>query len=64
MPFGFELGDFRRRDIEANDLGINLALAHPARDDLRVLRAEIEDEDFRMCSDRAFFTATAAEASA
>jgi hypothetical protein len=27
------------------DLAIDLRFAHPARDQLRVLRAEIEDED-------------------
>ena len=44
---GRELLDFRRRDIAAHDLGINLTLADAPGDDLRVLRAEIEDEDAR-----------------
>ena len=30
---------------QPNDLGIDLALAHPPRDDLRVLRTEIENEN-------------------
>jgi galactose-1-phosphate uridylyltransferase len=28
------------------DLAVDPGLAHPARDQLRILRAEIEDEDF------------------
>ena len=40
--------DFLRRDVEANDLGIDLAFANPARDDLGVLRTEIEDENLGM----------------
>ena len=40
--------DFLRRDIEANDLRIDLAFANPPRDDLGVLRTEIEDENLGM----------------
>ena len=35
-------------DVETNNLRINLAFTHAPRDDLGVLRAEIEDEDFGM----------------
>jgi len=42
----FQFRDFRRRNIKADDFGINLQLTDAARDDLRVLRAEIEDENF------------------
>ena len=59
IPFGFELGDFRGRDIEADDLGIDLAFANPPRDDLGVLRTEIEDEDFRMGATASVFTDSA-----
>src|SRR5450759_5197558 len=41
-------GDFISRDVEANDLGIDLAFANPPRDDLGVLRTEIEDENLGM----------------
>lgn len=37
--------DFFRGRIEGDDLRINLALAHATRDDLRVLRAEVENDD-------------------
>ncbi len=47
-PLRRQLFDFLRRDIVPNDLGIDLALAHPPGDDLRVLRAEIENENSRM----------------
>ncbi len=40
--------DFVRADVVANDLGINLAFANAPRDDLGVLRTEIENEDFRV----------------
>ena len=40
-----ELCDFSRRRVEANNLRIDLALADASRDHLRVLRAEIEDEN-------------------
>src|SRR5437879_6572929 len=36
------------RSIKADDLRINLQLANTPPDDLGVLRAEIEDENFRM----------------
>jgi hypothetical protein len=39
--FRLERRDFLRRNIETHDLRIDLALADPARDHLRVLRAEI-----------------------
>ena len=42
-----EGGDFFGRQIAAHDLRIDLTLAHPPRDDLRVLRTEIEDDDAR-----------------
>ena len=44
----FQLRDLVRRNIEANDLGIDLQLTDAARDYLRVLRTEIEDENFRV----------------
>ena len=31
--------------IERDDLGVDVALAHAAGDELRVLRAEVDDED-------------------
>ena len=46
--FRAERGGFLRRNVKLDDLRINLALANPARDDLRVLRTEIEDQDLRM----------------
>ena len=46
MPFGFAAAISVAGDVEADDLGIDLALADAPRDDLRVLRAEIEDENF------------------
>ena len=48
MPFGLQRRDFLGRDVEANDLRIDLAFANPARDDLGVLRTEIEDENLGM----------------
>src|SRR5205085_7911581 len=39
---------FRRRNAEGNDLRIDLQLTDPPRDDLSVLRTEIEDEDARV----------------
>ena len=53
--FRFQLRDLIRRDIEANDLGINLALADAARDDLRVLRTEIENKNLGMSGQRGGF---------
>ena len=37
--------DLRQRQIEGMDLGVHAELTDPARDELGVLRAEIEDED-------------------
>ena len=37
--------DFIRRGVVANDGGIHVALADAARDDLRVLGTEVEDDD-------------------
>ena len=48
QPIGFHCGDFGGRRVEANDLRIHLAFADPSRYDLRVLRTEIEDENFRV----------------
>jgi len=42
----FEFRDLVRRNVKANDLGINLQFTDATRDYLGVLRAEIEDEDF------------------
>jgi hypothetical protein len=48
QPFGLHCRDFSGRCVEANDLGIDLAFPDPARNDLSVLRAEIEDENSRV----------------
>ena len=48
QPFGLHRRDFSGRCVEANDLRIDLTLAYSPRYDLRVLRAEIEDENFRV----------------
>ena len=40
-----ERGDFRGGRVEAQDGGIDVALADAARDDLRVLRPEIQNDD-------------------
>ena len=45
---GFCCGDFSGRHVEANNFRIHLAFADSSRYDLRVLRTEIEDENFRM----------------
>ena len=42
---GLELGDFRGGRVIAQDCGIDVALADAPRNDLRVLRAEIENDD-------------------
>src|SRR6202171_820287 len=55
----FRLRNFRGRNVESSNLGINLQLAHTAGDDLRVLRAEIEDENFRMGGRRHHFKGAA-----
>src|SRR4051812_30590063 len=47
-PFRLEGGHFVRGDIELNDFRVNLRLSNSARDNLRVLRTEIENEDLRM----------------
>ena len=46
--FRLERRYFISRDIEADDLRINLTFADAARDYLGVLRAEIEDENLGM----------------
>lgn len=43
---GFELRDGGRLRRVGNDFGVDLALAHTAGNHLRVLRPEIENEDF------------------
>ena len=42
---GVQPGDFPRRRVVAQDDRIDVALADAPRDDLRVLRAEIQDDD-------------------
>jgi hypothetical protein len=42
---GVLLGDLGGRDRVRHDLGVHAGLAHTARDELRVLRSEIDDED-------------------
>jgi hypothetical protein len=44
--FGLRRGERFRSPVERHDLGIHAALAHAARDQLRHLRAEIDDEDW------------------
>src|SRR5687768_14666438 len=39
------LRDLGRRDPVGNDLAVDVELAHPAGDQLRVLRTEVDDED-------------------
>ena len=39
------LGDLRGRDPVRDDLGVDLQLAYPAGDQLRVLGAEVDDEN-------------------
>ena len=53
IPLGCISARFRRAEIMPNDLGIDLTFAHPAGDDLSVLRTEIENENAGM---RRFFT--------
>ncbi len=43
--FGVQRGDFLRRGVEAQDLRIHVALADAARNDLRVLRAKVKDDN-------------------
>ena len=45
MPLGFSRAISARRRVVAQDDRIDVALADAARDDLRVLRAEIQDDD-------------------
>src|SRR6266516_2024979 len=45
QPARLERGDFLRRRVIAEDGGINVALADAARDDLRVLGPEIENDN-------------------
>ena len=42
---GAEFAHERIRDVTGMNLAIDLCLAYPARDELRVLRAEIENQD-------------------
>ena len=42
---GLALSDVARRDFVADELGVHAALAYAPGDELRVLTAEIEDED-------------------
>ena len=43
-PFRRELANARGRDIVPHDLAVHVLLAHAARDELGVLRAEVEHE--------------------
>ena len=45
MPTGRAPGNLCRRRVEGKNLGVNGQLAQPARNQLRELRAEIEDDD-------------------
>ncbi len=45
MPTGRRRGNLCRRRVERQNLGVDGQLAQPARDELRVLRAEVEDDD-------------------
>ncbi len=47
-PRGLKSSDELFADIVRMQFAIHAAFAHTARDQLRVLRAEIEDEDFFM----------------
>jgi len=44
MPFGRERPDEVVTDVERMDLAVDVRFAQPARDQLRVLRTEIEDQ--------------------
>ena len=46
--FWRQFRDFFRRNVELDDLRVDLAFPHPAGDHLGVLRAKIENENFRM----------------
>ena len=45
MPLGANVPHERVVDVERMDLAVDVRLAQAARDELRVLRAEVEDED-------------------
>ena len=45
MPTGRAPGNLGRRRVERKNLGVDGQLAKPARNQLRELRAEIEDDD-------------------
>ena len=45
MPLGRARAQRGRRGVGRQDLGVDLQLAQPARDQLGVLRAEVEDDD-------------------
>ena len=45
---GFARADPLRRDVVRDELGVDAALAHAARDQLRVLAAEVDDEDWAL----------------
>ena len=42
---GSTLADLGRRDVVADDLGVDVGLAHAPGDQLRVLRSHVEDQD-------------------
>ena len=48
QAIGLHCRDFGGRCVEPNNLRIHLAFPDPSRNDLRVLRAEIEDENSGM----------------
>jgi hypothetical protein len=45
MPLGAKLADEGVADVVGVDLAVDVRLAHAARDELRDLGAEVEDED-------------------
>ncbi len=45
MPLGWKATTSASLDVPGMDLAVDAELAHAARDELRVLRAEVEDED-------------------
>src|SRR3954451_17986902 len=45
---GSRSGDFRSRDVEANNFRVDLTFPNAPRNDLGVLRAKIENEDLGM----------------
>ena len=52
MPFGANVADEGVADVERMDLAVDVRLAQAARDELRVLRAEVEDQDLRVRESR------------